>query len=200
MKSNPKTAHVSILGPSICCNYTDQEKLGDLGATLDFGNMHDYFGVLNPGSIFYTGAYVIDYQRTIQAAVSGSKPMISTETGWGTKGAQPADEVDGLVQQKYILRGFLEHRLHEVQRVFDFLFVDDPAAGPGLRELRPDRRVEVRRASPQADLSRPEEPDRRSRGPRRLVQAHRSQLRDLGRCGFGGPTSFCKGATAASTC
>lgn len=135
VKSNPKTAQVSILGPSICCNYTDQKTLGDLSAFLDYGNMHDYFGVLNPGSIFYTGAYVIDYQRTVQAAVSGAKPMISTETGWGTKGAQPADEVDGLVQQKYILRGFLEHRLHKVERVFDFLFVDDPAAGPAYESF-----------------------------------------------------------------
>lgn len=130
VKSNPKTAQISILGPSICCNYSDQQKLGDLSAFLDAGNMHDYFGVLNPGSIFYTGSYVIDYQRQIQAAVSGSKPMISTETGWGTKGAEPTNEVDAAVQQKYVLRGFLEHRLHGVVRVFDFLFVDDVTAGP----------------------------------------------------------------------
>ena len=135
VKSSPKTAHVSILGPSICCNYSDQKKLGDLSAYLDAGNMHDYFGVMNPGSIFYTGAYVIDYQRTVQTAVSGSKPMVSTETGWGTKGAEPANEVDAIVQQKYILRGLLEHRLHDVVRVFDFLFVDDPAAGPAYESF-----------------------------------------------------------------
>ena len=132
VKSDPKTAHVAVIGPSICCNYSDQKALGDLSAYLDYGNMHDYppFGVLNPGSIFYTGAYVIDYQRKVQAAVSGSKPMMSTETGWGTKGTEPANEVDALTQQKYVLRGFLEHRLHGVVRVFDFLFIDDPAAGP----------------------------------------------------------------------
>ena len=130
VKSNPKTADILILGPSICCNYSDQKKLGDLSDHLDAGNMHDYFGAMNPGSIFYTGAYVIDYQRSVQAAVSGLKPIISTETGWGTKGSEPANEVDGIVQQKYVLRGFLEHRLHKVVRVFDFLFVDDPAAGP----------------------------------------------------------------------
>ncbi len=129
VKSNPKTAGLTVLGPSICCNYSDQKKLGDLSAFLDAGNMHDYFGVMNPGSIFYTGAYSIDYQRGVQAAVSGSKPMISTESGWGTKGSEPANEVDAVVQQKYVLRGFLEHRLHDVVRAFDFLFVDDPSAG-----------------------------------------------------------------------
>ena len=129
VKSNPATAHVTVLGPSICCNDTDQAKLGDLSGFLDAGNMHDYFGVMNPGSIYYTGAYVIAHQRGVQAAISGSKPMVSTETGWGTKGSEPADEVNAAVQQKYVLRGFLEHRLHGLARVFDFIFADDPSAG-----------------------------------------------------------------------
>ena len=129
VKSNPATARIAVLGPSICCNDTDQQKLGDLSDFLDAGNMHDYFGVMNPGSIFYTGSYVIDYQRGVQAAISGTKPIVSTETGWGTKGSEPTNEVDAAVQQKYVLRGFLEHHLHQVARVFDFLFVDDPSAG-----------------------------------------------------------------------
>ena len=129
VQSSGRAAQVSVLGPSICCNSTDQAKLGDLSSYLTYGNEHVYFGQNNPGALFYTGATVTDFNRQLQVSISGTKPVQTTETGWGSLPSDPATGVGQAVQAKYIVRSFLESFAHGVPRTFDYVFADDPSAG-----------------------------------------------------------------------
>ena len=131
VQSSGRSGQVKVLGPSICCNSSDQSALGDLTPYLDYGNQHVYFGQQNPGAIFYTGATVTDFNLQLQTAISGKKPVQTTETGWGSLLSDPASGVSPSIQQRYIVRGYLESFAHGVPRTFDYVFTDDPSAGAG---------------------------------------------------------------------
>ena len=126
-----RAGQVKVLGPSICCNAKDQAALGDLTPYLDYGNQHVYFGQQNPGAIYYTGETVTDFNLQLQASISGHKPVQTTETGWGSLTSDPASGVSPSVQQRYIVRGFLESFAHGIPRTFGYVFTDDPSAGAG---------------------------------------------------------------------
>ena len=131
VQSSGRAGQVKVLGPSICCNSSDQAALGDLTPYLDYGNQHVYFGQQNPGAIFYTGTTVTDFNLQLQTAISGKKPIQTTETGWGSLLSDPASGVSPSIQQRYIIRGYLESFAHGVPRTFDYVFADDPSAGAG---------------------------------------------------------------------
>ena len=131
VQASGRAGQVKVLGPSICCNSSDQVALGDLTPYLDAGNQHVYFGQQNPGAIFYTGATVTDFNLQLQKSISGTKPVQTTETGWGSLTSDPASGVSPSMQQRYVVRGYLESFAHGVPRTFDYVFADDPSAGAG---------------------------------------------------------------------
>jgi hypothetical protein len=68
------------------------------------------------------------YNCNILALVSGSKPIMSTETGYGDA---PGDSggVDDRTLARYAPRVYLEHFLHGIERTTMYEFYDEPGNG-----------------------------------------------------------------------
>jgi hypothetical protein len=128
IKGNAATKDFPVLGPSVTSEQGDTE-VGDLSADLDYGNMHNYFGGFNPGTGGWGatdkfGTYgSISWSMNIMAQVSGTKPIITTETGWGDGTA--ANEVPAAVKARYVTRLFLEQYQHGVVRTIEYQFCDN---------------------------------------------------------------------------
>lgn len=139
LKADPATARLSVIGPSLT-SAAAFGAVGDLSASLDSGNVHDYFGGFNPGTSGYGGAGFgshygsIEYNRNVAAQASRSHPIVSTETGYGTAAATHAN-VSEEVQGKYVPRLLLEHYLHGIQRTFVYQLVDEGTDGFGAYGL-----------------------------------------------------------------
>jgi hypothetical protein len=133
VKSNPATAQLTVLGPSLT-NGASYPALGDLSAYLDAGAMHDYFDGYNPGttgwgSLHAPGIYgSISYNLNLLATVSGAKPIIATETGYGDSPTDSGGVDDGTLA-RYVPRLYLEHFLHGVLRSTIYEFYDAPGTG-----------------------------------------------------------------------
>jgi hypothetical protein len=90
VKSDPAIARFPVLGPALTC-LNSAIALGNISAFEDMGNIHDYFGVYNPGTGGWGGYYPpygvygsITYNMNLGRVQSGTKPMAATETGYGT--------------------------------------------------------------------------------------------------------------------
>jgi hypothetical protein len=128
IKGNAATQKYPVLGPSITSEAGDTA-VGDLSAYLDYGNMHNYFASFNPGTAGWGatdafGTYgSIAWSKNIMAQVSGTKPIITTETGWGD--GMGANEVPDAVKAKYVTRLFLEQYRQGVVRTLEYQFCDN---------------------------------------------------------------------------
>jgi hypothetical protein len=128
IKGNAATKMFPVLGPSITSEMGDTE-VGDLSAYLDYGNMHNYFASFNPGTPGWGatdafGTYgSISWSKNIMAQVSGTKPILTTETGWGD--GTGANEVPPAVKAKYVTRLFLEQYRQGVVRTIEYQFCDN---------------------------------------------------------------------------
>jgi hypothetical protein len=133
VKGNPATKSLPVLGPSIT-SVANQLALGNLSSSLDYGSMHDYFDGYNPGTVGWgsLGPYGVygslAYNCNIVGIVSGSKPLYSTETGYGNS---PDDSggVDNQTLAKYVPRLYLEHYLKGIARTTLYEFYDEPGNG-----------------------------------------------------------------------
>jgi hypothetical protein len=85
VKADPQLQAIPVIGPSVA-NIDHAAELGDLSASLDFGNVHAYPRGGQPLSR-------LPMQLAGEQAVSGSKPVMATETGYQTavngSGLQP---------------------------------------------------------------------------------------------------------------
>jgi hypothetical protein len=128
IKGNAATQKYPVLGPSITSEAGDTA-VGDLSAYLDYGNMHNYFASFNPGTPGWGatdsfGTYgSIAWSKNIMAQVSGTKPILTTETGWGD--GMGANEVPEAVKAKYVTRLFLEQYRQGVVRTIQYQFCDN---------------------------------------------------------------------------
>jgi len=128
IKGSAATQKYPVLGPSITSESGDTA-VGDLSAYLDYGNMHNYFASFNPGTPGWGatdafGTYgSIDWSKNIMAQVSGTKPIITTETGWGD--GTGANEVPDAVKAKYVTRLFLEQYRQGIVRTIEYQFCDN---------------------------------------------------------------------------
>jgi hypothetical protein len=133
VKGNPATASLPVIGPSMVTQ-ADCIALGNLSAYMDAGSIHDYFNGLNPGttgwgSLSQYGVYgSIPYNVNIGAIVSGTKPIMATETGYGDL-ASLAGSVDSRTLARYVPRTYLEHFLHGISRTTTYEFYDEPGSG-----------------------------------------------------------------------
>jgi hypothetical protein len=133
IKGNPSTANLPVIGPSIT-SQANLLALGSLGASMDYGSMHDYFDGYNPGtlgwgSVTAYGEYgSLAYNVAITGIASGSKPIFATETGYGNASTDSGG-VDNQTLAKYVPRTYLEHYLNGVTRTTMYEFYDEPGSG-----------------------------------------------------------------------
>jgi len=133
IKSNPSTAGLTVVGPSVTSENADTS-LGNLSSYMDEGSIHDYFSGYNPGttgwgSLDQYGIYgSISWSQNIEAIVSGTKPEISTETGYSNLPSN-GGSVDSQTLARYAPRTYLEHYLHGIHRTTMYEFYDEPNTG-----------------------------------------------------------------------
>ena len=134
MKGNPATANDPIYGPSVTSPQNAQ-LLGSLANVLDAGSIHDYFGQDNPGNPGYGGYHApygyggsIPFWLAWETVIAGSKPVVATETGYGTNLAI-AEGIDANVQAKYLQRTLFEQWNAGVRRTYLYQLMDDTPNG-----------------------------------------------------------------------
>lgn len=116
---------VTVIGPSMVTQ-AGYAAFGDLSASMDVGNIHDYVGPQPPET-------VSGLQHHLQwvGAMSGSKPVWATEVGYSTD----SKNVPKVVQERYIPRALLENLRSGVARTYVYQLFDygtDDGAYMGL--------------------------------------------------------------------
>jgi hypothetical protein len=74
VKGDPALRHLLVLGPPLVYR-TSRAELGDISAYLDRGNIHPYPGGIMPMTF-------LDEEKAMARLVSGTKPLVATETGY----------------------------------------------------------------------------------------------------------------------
>ncbi len=125
IKSDPTLAGLPVIGPSIVHN-SNQAALGDISASLDYGNIHSYPDGYGPEG---------NLNRHLGAAArnSAGKPVMATESGYHTAvGWQsehnPTSESAAAV---YLPRMYLEYFRRGIARTFAYELLDQE---PGAKE------------------------------------------------------------------
>lgn len=137
-KSRPGLAARPVVGPSLVYN-SSRDRLGDISAWVDHGNVHPYPGGYEPDRPSH-----LDSQFALAAKNTGSKLIQATETGYhnsltSTSGHLPASERAAGI---YTPRLLLENFRRGIGRTFLYELVDqwnrpgNPEANFGL--LRSD--------------------------------------------------------------
>jgi hypothetical protein len=121
VKNTPSLASLGVLGPALASfNYS---VIGNISGSVDYGNLHDYFGNTNPGQTG-TGYGSIPYWIVNEQPLSGSKPIITTETGYQDVASQP-DAVTPAVKVRYSMRTLLEQFNARIVRTYFYEFLDE---------------------------------------------------------------------------
>lgn len=127
VKADPRTSSIPVIGPSLT-SQRSYEAAGDLSAYMDYGNMHNYVWGRNPGTPGWDGPIhygSIPFMMNAARRVSGTKPIMTTEIGYGT--SSKSGEVTEATQLKYLMRTFFEQALNGVKRTYSYEFLDDGA-------------------------------------------------------------------------
>ncbi|MBW4665173.1 MAG: hypothetical protein KME01_13385 [Chroococcus sp. CMT-3BRIN-NPC107] len=141
IKSDPATAGIKVIGPSLGGNYDYSRKspLGDLSNVVDWGNFHPYpFGgnpYNNPFAYNTITKYYWDsnfpsvqmdenpFAFDVLAVPYGNKPMVATETGYFTTSTSRG--ISEKVHARYMPRLFLEFFRKGVARTCSYEFIDE---------------------------------------------------------------------------
>lgn len=154
LKSDPATAGVKVIGPSLgrSYDYSSKSPLGDLSAYVDWGNFHPYPGGGNGYSYPFNYNTIAKYHWhgnfpsvnidewpyafDVYQPPFGSKPMAATETGYNTSTASKG--ISEKMHSKYMPRLFLEYFRVGIARTCSYELVDEwnqpgnPEANYGL--------------------------------------------------------------------
>jgi hypothetical protein len=119
VQADPQLRRIPVAGPSLV-GWDSRAKLGNLSGELDLGNLHSYPGGKPPGSN-------LDYELDLARTVSGSKPVVATETGYhnalaSNTGHPPVSEAAAAV---YEPRLFLEDFRRGIVRTYSYELVDE---------------------------------------------------------------------------
>jgi hypothetical protein len=129
VKSGALTSSIAVIGPSLT-QVDSYPEVGNLSAEMDYGNMHNYFASVNPGtkgwgsSGFGSHYGSIQYNLGQEVQVAGAKPIITTETGYCTA-PEATNALSPAVQATYEPRMFLEQWNAGVIRTFQYEFIDN---------------------------------------------------------------------------
>ncbi len=127
VKANPALSGVPVVGPSIL-HRSDQEELGDISGSLDYGNIHSYpFGEPPESNI--------ETQLAKAALNSGGKPVMATESGYNTalNSHEEHPPVSESAMATYMPRLFLSYFGRGIARTFSYELVDEKQ-NPDLSE------------------------------------------------------------------
>lgn len=124
VKADPRTHALAVIGPSLTTGRA-YAAVGDLSASMDYGNLHNYVNGRPPGTDGWGTTHYGSIRAMMSAAkpVTGPKPIMTTEAGWGT--SDKAAEVTEGVQLKYLQRFFFEQALHGIKRSYIYEFMDE---------------------------------------------------------------------------
>jgi hypothetical protein len=114
IKGSPATAQYPLLGPGLAWSASFAE-LGNVSAHFDRANIHDYLGNYNPGNSYASS--IVTLART----TSGGKPIIATETGYGTGTTSPL--LDDRTDLRYMTRTFFEFFNDGIARSYSYDFI-----------------------------------------------------------------------------
>lgn len=117
IKSNPALASLPVVGPSL--GNTNSEG-SDVSGSLDYGNIHSYPNGEAPEGNIST-------QLTLASQMSGSKPVMATETGYHTAVNWSGDHkpVSEAAEATYMPRLFLEYFRRGIARTFSYELADE---------------------------------------------------------------------------
>jgi len=126
VKDDPSLAPLPVLGPSLV-QKRNQEALGDVSGSLDFGNIHAY-----PDDDAPESNLGVHLERA--AVNSGSKPVMATETGYHTALGWSGEHrpVSEETMATYMPRLYLEYFRRGVARTFSYELIDQ---NPGSDDL-----------------------------------------------------------------
>jgi hypothetical protein len=122
IKSNPATSSLPVVGPSLGNTNSDGS---DVSGALDYGNIHSYPNGEAPEDN-------VPRMLAMASDMSGSKPVMATETGYHTAVNWSGDHkpVSEAAQATYMPRLFLDYFSRGVTRTFSYELVDEfPNAG-----------------------------------------------------------------------
>ncbi len=129
VKSDNQISRFPVLGPALT-GQASSIALGNISAYEDKGNIHDYFGVFNPGTGGWGGTYPpygvygsISYNMNLGRLQSGTNPMMATETGYGTMSGNPLT-LDYRTHLRYMTRLLFEHFNAGLVRSYPYEFLD----------------------------------------------------------------------------
>lgn len=115
IKGDPALSSLPVIGPALV-QRTNQEAVGDISGSLDYGNIHSYpAGDAPEGNL---GGYL---ERA--AINSASKPVMATETGYHTGDGAGAVSDEGMAT--YLPRLYLEYFRRDVARTYSYELVDE---------------------------------------------------------------------------
>jgi len=129
VKGDSALAQYPVIAPGIALGSAGA--LGNMSAYVDYGNTHDYFLENNPetggfGSVTPQGQYgSLSYNLNLAALISGTKPIMSTETGYGSSPTGGASFVDDATAARYVSRTYFHQYNAGVVRTFIYEFLDE---------------------------------------------------------------------------
>ncbi len=120
---------VKTVGPSLA-SAKNGLQLGDVTASIDYGNLHPYPAAKMPSSVLFE-------QTHLASEVSGNKEIVITETGYHNALNDHSDQpaVSEQAAAKYIPRLFLENFAAGIYRTYLYEFLDE-APDPGLKNFQ----------------------------------------------------------------
>jgi hypothetical protein len=121
VKNNESTANIPVIGPSLGSPLNSND-LGSLSSSLDYGNIHSYPGGQRPSAGGLTDYYVPNAKK-----VSGTKPLIATETGYHTaqRWTGPHPSVSEQAEGRYVPRLYLEYFNRGIKRTYGYELIDE---------------------------------------------------------------------------
>ncbi len=127
VKNDPATAQFPVLAPALTTQQAFTQ-VGDISAWFDVGNIHDYFGGRNPGTLGWgpNNYGSIEWNLNVERMFNASKPVMATETGYDTAPATNEGTPE-LVTGRYMPRVFLEQFRAGVLRTYTYELVDEGA-------------------------------------------------------------------------
>lgn len=120
----PPKGTATIVGPALT-SMEAYARVPNLASTFDEANMHNYFGGRHPGTPGWgdNGYGSIVWNLNLTRRIWGSKPIVTTETGYLTD-VKAGQAVTEQVAADYIPRVFLEQKLHGIVRTYLYELAD----------------------------------------------------------------------------